>query len=220
MSPHRILASSLIVASLAFSAGAGAEPAKTSKVNGSIEIAADQQVGALSTVNGAIRVGAGASAADVATVNGSITVGDRARVESIDTVNGSITLGAGTHVAKGITAVNGSATLGKGADVGGGISNVNGRIQLDAAHVGGRLETVGGDLQIGADSRVDGGILVDKSTGWSIGFSRKPRVVIGPRAKIGGTLEFRREVQLYVSDSATIGTVTGATAETFSGEEP
>ncbi|MBN8727756.1 MAG: hypothetical protein J0H15_08655 [Xanthomonadales bacterium] len=217
---HRIFLYSLIAAVCAFSAGAGAEPAKTSKVNGSIEIAADQQAGALSTVNGAIRVGDGASAGDISTVNGSITLGDRTRAESIDTVNGSITLGAGANVAKAITAVNGSARLDKGAEVSAGISNVNGRIALEAAHVGGRIETVGGDIEIGADSRVDGGILVQKPSGWSFGFSRKPRIVIGPRAEVGGNLEFKRDVELYVSDSAKIGPVTGATVEKFSGEGP
>jgi DUF4097 and DUF4098 domain-containing protein YvlB len=217
---HRILTSSLLATLFACAAGVSAEPAGTSKVNGSIEIAAGQQAGALSTVNGAIRVGEGASAGDISTVNGSITLSDRTRAESIDTVNGSITLGAGARVAKGITAVNGSVRLGKGAELGAGIANVNGRIALDAAHVGGGIKTVGGDIEVGADSRVDGGILVEKPSGWSFGFSRTPRIVIGPRAEVGGTLEFKREVDLYVSDSAKIGPVTGAKVEKFSGEEP
>lgn len=42
------------------------------------------------------------------------------------------------------------------------ISKVNGSIHLDAAHVGG-IETVNGHIDIGARSRVEGGILVKKS---------------------------------------------------------
>jgi hypothetical protein len=44
--------------------------------------------------------------------------------------------------------------------------------------------------------------------------------VIGPHAVVQGTLEFRREVELYVSDSAQIGAVKGATAQKFSGANP
>ena len=105
-------------------------------------------------------------------------------------------------------------------DVGGRVENVNGRIALDAAHVGGGISTVSGDIEIGADSRVEGGLLVDKPSGWFNWKDRKPRVVIGPRAVVDGTLEFRREVELYVSDSARIGTVSGATAQPFAGDHP
>jgi hypothetical protein len=53
-----------------------------------------------------------------------------------------------------------------------------------------------------------------------VGTSRKPRIVIGPHATVQGTLSFKRDVELYVSDSATIGKVEGATATKFSGEHP
>ena len=146
--------------------------------------------------------------------------GARTTIESIETVNGSVTLGDEAKVARTVEAVNGSIRLGKGADVAGHVSNVNGRIALDAAHVGGGIETVSGDIEIGADSRVEGGLLVDKPSGWSWGKSRNPRVVIGPRAVVTGTLEFRRDVDLYVSDSAKIDKVVGATPQKFPGEQP
>jgi len=44
--------------------------------------------------------------------------------------------------------------------------------------------------------------------------------VIGPHAIVDGTLEFRREVDLYVSDSARVGTIKGATANKFTGDHP
>jgi cytoskeletal protein CcmA (bactofilin family) len=121
-----------------------------------------------------------------------------------------------------VDTVNGSITLDRGAVVAGRASNVNGTIHLDGAHVGGGLETVAGDIEVGADSRVEGGILVDKpNNGWfHFGTTRTPRVVIGPGAVVKGTLEFRREVDLYVSDRATIGEVKGATVHKFSGDQP
>jgi hypothetical protein len=44
--------------------------------------------------------------------------------------------------------------------------------------------------------------------------------VIGPGAAVKGTLRFKREVKLYVSDRATIGPVEGATAIKFTGDRP
>ncbi|NMW25279.1 hypothetical protein HFP05_13220, partial [Rhodanobacter denitrificans] len=71
-------------------------------------------------------------------------------------------------------------------------------------------------------SRVEGGILVDKpNNGWlHWGSDRKPVIVIGPHAAVQGTLEFRREVVLKVSDSAQIGPVKGAAVERFHGDAP
>jgi DUF4097 and DUF4098 domain-containing protein YvlB len=218
---HRTFALTAAILSLCFAAGASARGIDIDKVNGSIAIESDQQAGNLETVNGSIRIDDGGSAEQTSTVNGSVKLGARASVESIETVNGGVELGAGARVNGAIETVNGSITLDKGADVSRRASNVNGRITLDAAHVGGGIETVSGDIEVGADSRIEGGILVDRQTGWfKWGNDRKPRVVIGPRAVVDGPLEFRREVDLFVSDSATIGAVTGATAHTFSGARP
>jgi DUF4097 and DUF4098 domain-containing protein YvlB len=49
--------------------------------------------------------------------------------------------------------VNGSLRLDEGSEVGADLSNVNGAITLRAAHVVGRISTVNGDIDIGADSR-------------------------------------------------------------------
>ncbi len=136
------------------------------------------------------------------------------------TVNGSITLGEASKVSGDVSAVNGSIRLARGAEVGGKLGNVNGAIVLDAAHVAGGLATVSGDISVGENSRVEGGILIDKQNGWFNFNSRKPVVVIGPHAVVQGTLEFRREVELKVSDSAQIGPVKGATVEKFSGATP
>lgn len=220
---HRTLVLSAILLSLCVAGSAFARGVDVDKINGSIQIESGQQAGDLSTVNGSIRIADGASAQKVSTVNGGIDIGDRASADSLKTVNGGIQLGAGAKVAKTVEAVNGSVQLGKGADIAGHVSNVNGRFTLDAAHIGGGIETVGGDIEIGADSRVERGILVDKQHDWFNWFNwgnRKPRIVIGPHAVVEGTLEFRREVDLFVSDSAKIGTVTGATPQKFPGDHP
>jgi hypothetical protein len=63
-------------------------------------------------------------------------------------------------------------------------------------------------------------LLVNADHSWFHMSSHKPRIVIGPHATVAGTLEFKREVDLYVSDSATIGKVEGASPQKFSGEQP
>ncbi|HEV2621427.1 MAG TPA: hypothetical protein VGU65_04970 [Frateuria sp.] len=191
------------------------------KVNGTARVEAGQTAGDVSTVNGAVRVGDNATVRDASTVNGSVELGTHAQAQSLGTVNGSITLGADSRVHGKIEAVNGGIRLGRNADVGGRVSNVNGAITLDAAHVAGGLGTVGGDIDVGEASRVEGGILVDKPGGWfHFGDSRPPHIVIGPHAVVQGTLEFRREVVLQVSDSAQIGKVVGATPVKFSSAQP
>lgn len=194
-----------------------------SKVNGSIEIAADEQAGELSTVNGAIRIAAGATVKSAHTVNGSITLGERVAADSLRTVNGRITLGAHARVSRDVSNVNGEITLGRNADVQGRVVTVNGDIRLDAAHVGGGIRAVESDIEVGAGSRLEGGIHVEKESGGWFNFSfwyDPPRIVIGPGAVVQGTLRFEREVELYVSDTATIGPVEGAEVVRFSGASP
>lgn len=193
------------------------------KVNGSVRVEANQHAGDVSTVNGAVHIDDGASVRKVSTVNGAVDLGDKATASEITTVNGAIKLGAGARVSGDVTAVNGGAHLAHGAEIGGKLVNVNGTIVLDNAHVGRGISTVDGDITIGANSRVEGGIMIDKSHHWFSWFSRNsrtPLVVIGPHAIVQGTLEFRREVVLKVSNSAQIGPVKGATVIKFSGATP
>ena len=192
------------------------------KVNGSVQVDAGQHAGDVSSVNGSVRVGDRAVVRKASTVNGSVDLGAQAHAAELGTVNGAIRLAAGSQVAGQVEAVNGAITLAQGAQVDGHLSNVNGAISLDAAHAAGGLETVAGDITVGANSHVEGGILVDKpNNGWfHWGSERKPVVVIGPHAVVQGTLEFRRPVVLKVSDSAQIGPVKGATVEKFSGAAP
>ena len=211
----------ILIAILLFSGAAIAldDGNDTSKVNGSVRVQDGQSAGALDTVNGSIRVGDNATITTAGTVNGSITLGNAVNARSLDTVNGAISVGLRSNVSGDIDAVNGRISLDEGVDVQGKVENVNGEIRLTAAHVAGHIKTTSGDIRIGADSRVDGGILVEKP-GWFFGNSKTPTVTIGPRAVVGGTLEFRRDVELYVSESAAVGKITGATAKRFSGDRP
>lgn len=215
-----VLVATAILTSSAVTAFA-ADPA-VSHVNGSINIAADQHAGKLSTVNGSIDVAARATVGSMHSVNGHLTLGDRATAADMSTVNGAIELGKGARVTGALHAVNGSLKLAPGAQVGGGASNVNGAIDIDGAHVVGRVATVGGNITLSHSARLDGGILVQKPTGYSFSFKPGvPRIVIGVGCSIAGTLKFERDVKLYISDQATIlGKIEGATPITFTGATP
>lgn len=200
---------------LAGSASAG----NTTKINGDIIIAAGQQAGDVKAINGDIDIGVKADIREAKTINGSITLGENATAHSLKTVNGDVNVKSDTQVAGDVATVNGDIHLRKGAEVRGEVSNVRGLIKLDAARIGNGLETVVGDITVGAGSHVDGGIEVNRSHNSSRN-PHTPRIVIGPHAVVNGTLEFHREVELYVSDSARIGPVKGAAARMFSGEQP
>ena len=211
-----------------------------SKVNGTIRVDAGQTVGDVSTVNGSITIEDGATAESVETVNGSIQLGERvtvrsiesvnggvrlgeqSRASSIETVNGSLRVGAGAQIGGDVTAVNSSMSLEKGTDVKGKVANVNGRIELESTHVGGGLKTTNGSIHAGRGSRIEGGILVEKPTGsnWFGNRNKRPVIVIGPDVVVQGELRFEHEVDLFVSDKAQVGSISGATAIKFSGEEP
>lgn len=209
-----------IACALAIASASHAQPGRDiSKVNGGVRVEAGEHVGKVNTVNGGIRIGAEARTGAVETVNGGIQLAEGARSASVESVNGGVRLAEGAHVEGSVDSVNGAITLAPGAGIGGDLKNVNGTITLDEAHIGGQLSTTNGPILIGSGSVVEGGLLVRKPRGWSSN-NRPPRVVIGPNAQVRGTLEFEREVVLYVHDSAHIGNIVGATPVRFSGSEP
>lgn len=219
---HRSVPLVAVVSLLAGAAAALATDDDHSKVLGSVHISAGEHTGDATTVNGSVEIGASAIVKHAETVNGSITMAEHSAADSVKTVNGSTVLEEGVRVSGDVETVNGRISLGKGADVSGHLTNVNGNIQLEAAHVRGGIETTTGNIDIGAGSVVEGGILVNESDAGWFNFStpKIPRVVIGPGAVVKGSLRFEREVKLYVSDRATIGSVQGATVNKFSGESP
>lgn len=220
---RQILLTSVVAGVLASTATAvSASDDEHERVLGSVRVQPGEHAGDATTVNGSVDIGADAVVKHAETVNGSITIREHATVDSVETVNGSIRLGAGARVSGNVELVNGKITLDDGADVSGRLSGVNGSIQLTAAHVGGGIETKNGNLTVGANSRIEGGIVYDENNeGWfNFGTPKRPQVVIGPGSIVKGTLRFRREVDLFVSDQATIGPVEGATVNKFSGAHP
>lgn len=191
-----------------------------SKVNGSISVGSSERSGDLETVNGSIKVGDNSRVEDAQTVNGSIQIGSSTQTGGLETVNGSIRTGTNLTANDGLETVNGSIFVDRGGTVRGKISTVNGAIGLVDTDVSGGIETVNGDLTVGVDSHVAGGIRYTKPNGLNLTRSRDPRVIIGPNARVDGPLVFERSVELYVHSTAKTGAITGATAIAFSTPQP
>ena len=206
--------------------GDGESASGQSTVNGSIMIGNAAIVdGKLNTVNGSIKVGDDVRFESADTVNGSIVVGRGASADSIDSVNGKITLGDGASIRGSLEAVNGAIRVGPGSSVGHDVENVNGELSLQGTDVGGDLSTVSGDITVTDGSVVRGDIVVRKPTGWGWGGKRRtPKVIIGPNSQVLGRIHAKREIELFISDSATVGSVTGKAslddAVRFSGDRP
>lgn len=105
------------------------------------------------------------------------------------------------------------------------MSNVNGELSLSGADVGGDLSTVNGDVSLHDGAVVRGNLVVEKPGGWGFNsFKRKPKVVIGGTSRVIGEIRLEHEVELYISDAAVVGGVSGvmsaADAVRFSGERP
>ncbi|MBD7924566.1 hypothetical protein JR064_11895 [Xanthomonas sp. CFBP 8703] len=208
-----------VLLALALAAGPALAAEGISKVNGSITAESGKQYGDLETVNGGITVESGASVGDVETVNGSLKIADNAQTGGLSTVNGGIRVGQQVQISESIETVNGGIFVDRGGRIGGSVESVNGSIGLVATQLEGGIETVNGDITVGHDSHLGGGIEIKKPS-FSISFkpTRKPRIIIGPRAVIDGPLHFEREVTLYVHRSAKTGPISGATAQPFDGD--
>lgn len=190
------------------------------KVNGSITAEASHSYGNLQTVNGSINIESSARIEDAETVNGSIKAADNISAGSLSTVNGSIRVGPQAQIGGTVETVNGSVFFDRGGNIARNVETVNGAIGLVDSDLGGSIETVNGDITVGAGSHVRGGIRVEKpNMQWiSVGKRKPPRIIVGPNARVDGSLVFEREVKLYVHRSAQIGPVTGATAIRYDSE--
>ncbi len=203
---------------------AGSESGARSTVGGSITVGRGATVsGPLETVNGSIRIDEDASVRDAETVNGKLRVAAGASTGDLSTVNGGIRLAERVRVDGSVGAVNGGIDIRTGATVREDVGNVNGKIGIVGAEVGGDLETVNGDVTLEGEAVIGGDLVVEKSRGanW---LSKPPRVVIGPGSRVQGEIRLEREVELYISDTAEVGGVTGVMgmedAVRFSGERP
>ncbi len=206
---------------------AGGESDGATSVNGSITVGESATVtGNLKTVNGSIRVDQGASIEKASTVNGSLKLAGNIKAESLNTVNGGIRIGEESTIDGEVAAVNGRITIEKGTSVSDDTGNVNGQIDLNGAEIGGNVSTVSGDIDLADGAVVKGNLIVEKPGGWSWGKEnkRKPRIVIGPGSRVEGTIVLEREVDLFISETAEVGGVSGEMsiddAVRFSGDRP
>ena len=204
--------------------GDGMQTNGHSTVNGSISIGANAIIdGSLDTVNGTIRVDENTRAEDVETVNGSIHLASGVSVEDVESVNGSIRLGENVTVDGEVSVINGKISLDKGTMVAGEVSNINGEITLEGAEVGRDLSTINGDVSLSGGSVVRGDLIIEKP-GRSNDNKRDPKIIIGPGSSVLGTIVLERKVELYISDSAEVGGVSGVMsmddAIRFSGARP
>jgi len=205
---------------------AGSQSGGQSSVNGSISVGEGAVIdGSLETVNGSIRVDENVTLEDAETVNGTIRIASGSSADDVSSVNGSIRLGENVSVAGEVEVVNGNISLATGTRVADDVSNVNGDISLTGAEVGGNLSTVNGDVSLTDGSTVHGDLIVEKPGGWGWkNDKRKPRVTIGQNSRVLGNIVLEREVELYISNSAEVGGVSGEMsmddAVRFSGDRP
>jgi len=206
---------------------AGGESEGASSVNGSITIGEHAVVtGDVQTVNGSIRVDSVAKIQDASTVNGGVRLADGVLADNLSTVNGSIKVAESVTVDGEIETVNGRINVDKGSTVADDVSNVNGKIALTGAEIGGDVSTVNGDIDVVDSSVVKGNIIVEKPNSWGFGKSksRKPRILIGPGSTVKGVIELEHKVDLFISETADVGGVTGVMslddAVRFSGDSP
>ncbi len=203
---------------------AGTESRGDSTINGSIDVGSGAVVnGGLETVNGSVRIENDARVEDVQTVNGRIRLGSGVTAGEIESVNGSVSLDKQAS-AERVSVVNGTLRLAEGARVADDVGNVNGEIEISGGEIGGDLSTVNGDIVLAENARVRGDVIVEKPGGFNWDDNRKPRIVVGPGSRVDGNFVLEREVELFISDSAEVGGVTGAMsmddAQRFSGERP
>lgn len=205
----------------------GAESDSRSTVNGSITVGRSAIVnGSLETVNGSITVDDGARIGDAETVNGGVRLGDGVAADHVSSVNGTIRIGRNAVIDGAVSVVNGKISTGAGTRVTDHVSNVNGEIEIEGTEIGGDLSTVNGDVTLTDNSILQGNLVIERPGGWMWNREnrRKPRVVIGPGTQVLGELRLEREVELFISDTAIVGGVSGKMslddAIRFSGSRP
>jgi len=133
-------------------------------------------------------------------------------------VNSAVRLGKNVLIGSDIAVANGGLRTAPGTRIHGSVSIVNGDMSLCGTVVSGHLSFVNGTLWLADSSTVQGDITAKQPNGSDN--NPPPVVVIGPHAIVGGSIIFERPGQLYVSDSAVIHGVQGATATKFSGAAP
>lgn len=203
----------MVLGSYLFAADADASGTRdVSRINGSVEVAADEHVGDVSSINGRIEIERNAVAGEVDTINGRIEVQSGARIHSAETVNGRISLDNNVAVSDSLETVNGSIRTRGGSEIGDTVSTVNGDIDLQQTRIGGDVKTANGDIELRQGSVVEGDVIVRGSRSWltrlfSFGHHRPTELRIDASSKVMGDIHLYREVDLRIDDDAEVGEV-------------
>jgi hypothetical protein len=185
-------------------------------------IARAEHTGSIYQVDGSIDLAPGAKADNLSGVSTRITLQQGAQANRLRTVDGAIDLAPRATARGDVMSVDGPVHLAPDAHVLGNVQTLTSPITLTDAVVGGRLETVSGTLRISGASLVSNGIVLRKPNPHDSGadIERRPTVIIGPQAKVMGKVIAERGGTVWISRSAKVGPVEGATVHWFQGDTP
>ena len=202
----------LLLSSYLFANNSHAEEFRDiSKVNGSIRVAANEQVSEVSTVNGSIDIGRNAHATAVETVNGGIEIEDDAAIDSAETVNGGIRVRENVTVRRSLETINGPIRIGNSSKIDGSVETVNGKISLNNTHVGDSVITTNGDVLIAKGSVIEGDVIFEGRrrswTRWLNWNNTPPELIIDSNAEVKGDIRLYHKVTLKIDEDAKVGDI-------------
>lgn len=180
------------------------------------------QHGPLYQVDGSIDLAPGSSAGNLTGVSTDITLQRGAQAGRLRTVDGAICLEPRATARGDVMSVDGPIRLANDARVLGNVQTLTSAITLDDAVIGGGLETVSGTIRVDGNTLVNQGIVLKKPTPHETGpdVERLPTLIIGPKARIMGTVVAERGGNVWISRAAQVGRVEGATVHWFDGATP
>jgi len=201
-----------VLGSYLFAASADAgEIENILKVNSSVRVDAERQVGDVSSVNGGIDLARGALARDVHTVNGGIDLSDNVEIDSAETVNGGIRVGTDVKVNGSLETVNGGIRTDGGTVIEDRVRTVNGKIRLHETHVGRDVQTSNGDIELRNNTVVEGDLIVKGRQSWFgrlFNFNhRPPTITVDGSSAIHGDIHLHREAELNIDENAEVGDI-------------
>ncbi|GAB5501305.1 MAG: hypothetical protein PsegKO_36160 [Pseudohongiellaceae bacterium] len=202
-----------ILGSYLFAASADASDIQhLSRINGSIDIDAGQNVGDVSTINGKVRISRDASAGSIDTINGGIAIHPGASITRAESVNGGIRIDRDVRVAESLKTVNGGIHTGPGSSVGSDIKTLNGKIELRNSRIVGDVQSANGDIELRDGTVVEGDIIIRGKRSWlgrlfSFGNHQLSELEVDADSTVLGDVHLYREVELRISDDAQVGDI-------------
>jgi hypothetical protein len=150
------------------------------QINKSIEIAdGEKHKDDITTVNGSITIGNNCEIlGSCQSINGGIEIGKGSIVRNINTVNGSILIEKDVRVNGDLHSINGSITIKSGTVVTQNVDVINQFIRIDGSNIGGNITIDNGDVFLGAQTEVEGSILVSTERMIEIEGSKRRSVLI------------------------------------------